>query len=653
MSFDKSFDNISKDLLEKIKDITSEKKSLYEKTVEVTEVDTSYLDRNSVESTGQLDELSDDTLRNYRKAAQAVVDTKKKGRPSAADVATKAKRTAGISRANEIMGDRSNKRQQKYQDDTNEVKNHMYFMAPNILMAHGYNSAGNTPNSQMFFKVHPEHGLVTHFKLHNPKADNYYMGEFGSSVKGWSTGDSHKHEEGDTYFIKKKDVSERKKDAELLLRKKINDYEAEQKNRALNESFDPEEVEAVLNEAQGSSNRLEKMGKKNSDFDYKKFDNKRYDKKSFDRSKRQMKDDDFREELELEESSDKLGDHTLVATRGSEDGNRYELHHKDKNSAVLIRTHKDGRPFKSSYEKHDVMWRGHPLGGKKEINHWMYNTDDKLAKFVNKGDLKEAQCSANRVEKMGKKSSDSEYKKFDNKRYDKKSFDRSKRTMKDDDFREEIELDEISLNAHVKYLKAADKDTSGKDRSKFVNKSVNKLNAYRDKQLEDSKKRDLEPIKHELKVHDLSRMDHGRAYDETQTNDDIEDGHVLKVKGGTAILMRAWPTMVSGKSKHLHSLADGHSWETIDGGKYKKSYELAKRTMKDDDFREEVEELDEVSKNTLASYISKAARKISTTSHSIGKSGYSNDRAKDVNKRISGIDLAGRKMSSKPTRMDD
>jgi hypothetical protein len=625
MSFDKSFDNISKDLLEKIKDITSDKKSLYEKTVEVTEVDTSYLDRNSVESTRQLDELSDDTLRNYRKAAQAVVDTKKKGRPSAADVATKAKRSAGISRANDIMGDRSNKKFQKYQDDTKEVRNHIHMMAPSILMAHGYSSAGNTPNSQMFFKVHPEHGLVTHFKLHSPKADNYFMGEFGSSIKGWSSADTHKHEEGDSYLQNKsRDVPERKKDAELLLRKKINDYEAEQKNRALNESFDPEEVEAVLNEAQGSSNRLEKMGKKNSDFDYKKFDNKRYDKKSFDRSKRQMKDDDFREEvedieetsiakhynymmaakykddsgkdrskylnkssqkvrdwagqqirndnmkarklkdtneeLELEESSDKLGDHTLVATRGSEDGNRYELHHKDENSAVLIRTHRDGVPHKSSYEKHDVMWRGHPLGGKKEINHWMYNTDDKLAKFVNKGDLKEAQCSSNRVEKMGKKSSDSEYKKFDNKRYDKKSFDRSKRQMKDDDFKEEVELDEARMN----------------------------------------KKQTAE------KAH------HDKLWSEFRAaNGPMPGGH-----GSVAYYMAKW-------EKH----------------------------KADNPMNEEI--LDEVSKNTLASYISKAARKISTTSHSIGKSGYSNDRAKDVNKRISGIDLAGRKMSSKPTRMDD
>ncbi len=569
---------------------------------------------NLSESVEQLDEISDDMINNYRKIAKTVVDTKKRGRPSAADTLSKEKRMRGLESAKTISGRHSDKRMNKIENDRKEVTNHMQNMAPRILMAHGYAPAGNTPKSQMFVKIHPEHGLVTHFKLHTTDYnDGYYLGEFGSSTRYGGSGDSHRPEgDADSYYKNKKDVSERKSDAELALRKKINDYESQQKNRALEESVELDsEVEAVLNEAQGSSNRLEKMGKKNSDFDYKKFDNKRYDKKSFDRSKRQMKDDDFREEvedidetsiakhynymmaakykddsgkdrskylnkssqkvrdwagqqirndnmkarklkdtneeLELEESSDKLGDHTLVATRGSEDGNRYELHHKDKNSAVLIRTHKDGRPFKSSYEKHDVMWRGHPLGGKKEINHWMYNTDDKLAKFVNKGDLKEAQCSANRVEKMGKKSSDSDYKKFDNKRYDKKSFDRSKRTMKDDDFREEVEDEEIEKS--------------------FKDKPSNKLR---------------------------------------------------------------YKAMLQTFAKH---------------GSKDAEEKLKKFNSREDSFKEEVEELDEVSKNTLASYISKAARNLSTTSHDIGRNGYTMDKAASANKRIRGIDKAAKKMN--------
>lgn len=68
------------------------------------------------------------------------------------------------------------------------------------------------------------------------------------------------------------------------------------------------------------------------------------------------------------------------------------------------------------------------------------------------------------------------------------------------------------------------------------------------------------------------------AYDASQCWDEINDGDILHVSSGViGILIKAWPTWVRGpEPEEFHRIKDGESWETIEGGKYLPSVELAK-----------------------------------------------------------------------------
>lgn len=82
------------------------------------------------------------------------------------------------------------------------------------------------------------------------------------------------------------------------------------------------------------------------------------------------------------------------------------------------------------------------------------------------------------------------------------------------------------------------------------------------------------------KVVDISKVGPESYYDETQTNDEIHDGDVVICgKGNIGILVQAWPVCVFGTIPHFHKLDKGYSWDTLDDGKYKKSYELAKQQV--------------------------------------------------------------------------
>jgi hypothetical protein len=79
------------------------------------------------------------------------------------------------------------------------------------------------------------------------------------------------------------------------------------------------------------------------------------------------------------------------------------------------------------------------------------------------------------------------------------------------------------------------------------------------------------------KVHDVRHMHDGEVYDHSQS-DEISDGDVLHMAGGrSAIMFRAWPTMVTGYSGQLHRLADGAHWDDMDDGKYKASHAEAQK----------------------------------------------------------------------------
>ena len=559
--------------------------------------------------------------------------------------------------------------------------------------------------------------------------------------------------------------------------KKADDEKAEMKAEAYSHSYNKDAVDKSIKSSR------QKIGGKEAKLIHAllkgRDGNKEETKKTFPNVKHFTKDGhpDWKkhgmgEEAEIEESSDNLGDHTLVATRGSGDGNRYELHHKDKNSAVLIRTHKDGRPFKSSYEKHDVMWMGHPLAGKKEINHWMYDTND-VAKFVNKGNLKEAQGSSNRVVPLRKNQKD-EWRPASKKdewrpasKKPRKDFDRNKRTMKDVDKideakaqspiagtrlvskhqgedghhaevrynpdyeeyqvhhykngkhmgegpvsyhgsgregredatdtakyetkkvsealepwmdgsdepaylrmakyndavakkkkakedaeqdakgggpalrtvkNEEVEsIDEISDEMKTRYLvKAWPKrgETVPAKRQPYMQKAREASDRHWDKQKKDNDAAAVQKVLDRTpKVHDLRHMSHGEVYDHTQTSDKIRDGDVLHVKGGSAIMYKAWPTMVHGDSKALHSWDTGHSWDDKDVSHYKRAVDIAK-SLKE-------ETLDELNRDTLTRYREKAQRDASQA--------YLDMDARREKKRDHGASMAAAKMSPNKT----
>ena len=79
------------------------------------------------------------------------------------------------------------------------------------------------------------------------------------------------------------------------------------------------------------------------------------------------------------------------------------------------------------------------------------------------------------------------------------------------------------------------------------------------------------------------------AYDESQTNKNIHDGDILVVdfqrtferRHSVAILIEAWPTLVSGERGQFHVLLDNNmlGWAGIDKGQYLESYEIARRIL--------------------------------------------------------------------------
>ena len=73
-------------------------------------------------------------------------------------------------------------------------------------------------------------------------------------------------------------------------------------------------------------------------------------------------------------------------------------------------------------------------------------------------------------------------------------------------------------------------------------------------------------------VHDLTSLSMSEAYDATQYCRHIEDGDVLIVEDGLAVMMKAWPTMVEGESTVFHRLADGYTFDDVfteDGDDYR------------------------------------------------------------------------------------
>ena len=153
------------------------------------------------------------------------------------------------------------------------------------------------------------------------------------------------------------------------------------------------------------------------------------------------------------------------------------------------------------------------------------------------------------------------------------------------------QVNELSDELKTRYLvKTWPKrgETIPDKRKPFVVKSREAGDRHWAKQRADSEEAEKQAVlKRTPAVHDLRHMSHGQAYDHTQTSEKIKDGDVLHVKGGAAIMMKAWPTMVHGDSKSLHSWDAGHSWDDRENAHYGRAVKLAKS------LKEGVESVDE------------------------------------------------------------
>jgi hypothetical protein len=157
---------------------------------------------------------------------------------------------------------------------------------------------------------------------------------------------------------------------------------------------------------------------------------------------------------------------------------------------------------------------------------------------------------------------------------------------------EVVQLDEISHETRGKWITATwkkhldhiddkphergNKPPMPEARKKIFNKATNDHSKESMRRYDEKRKADIQS--REPQVHDLRHMSHGEVYDHTQTNEKIKDGDVLHVKGGVAALLGAWPTMIHGTSKTLHSFKDGTDIHNFDDGVYHQTAKLAAKT---------------------------------------------------------------------------
>jgi len=137
----------------------------------------------------------------------------------------------------------------------------------------------------------------------------------------------------------------------------------------------------------------------------------------------------------------------------------------------------------------------------------------------------------------------------------------------------ESQLNELSPQLLSRYVDKAKPQALGYGYKPTNEKEYNKADKrFKGIYKAQNKIHDNTPVENP-KIHDLSHMSHDEVYNHSQTSDDIHDGDVFKVKGGHALMYKAWPTMINGKSDTLHSLKAGASFPP----RYKKSLDLIKR----------------------------------------------------------------------------
>jgi hypothetical protein len=209
------------------------------------------------EEVEEIDETTTEYRRRYQQIAKAVLDRKKKGKPSAATKAMKVRREKGMRTAGALNQKDFNKRVDAEEKEAAETEAHIVAKAPKILAAHGYQAVGQggmrEPHT-LYVKHHPEHGLITHVKLKNTDHPNhrvgYHIAKFGSST-GWQSSDDQHNAEKSRFFSRdeKPTGAARKDAAEQHFTDKLHSFETYHKAKALEESTAVNDTLDMLDEA--------------------------------------------------------------------------------------------------------------------------------------------------------------------------------------------------------------------------------------------------------------------------------------------------------------------------------------------------------------------------------------------------------------------
>ena len=381
--------------------------------------------------------------------------------------------------------------------------------------------------------------------------------------------------------------------------------------------------EAEIEEAQGSSNRVVPLGKNQKD-EWRPASKK--PRKDFDRNKRTMKDVDKIDEAKAQSP---IAGTRLVSKHQGEDGHHAEVRYSPDYEEYQVHHYKNGKHMGEG----PVSYHGGGREGREDATdtakHETNKVSEALEPWMDGSDepayLRKAKYN-DEVAKKKKAKEDAEQ--------DAKGGGPALRTVKN----EEVEsIDEISDEMKTRYLvKAWPKrgETVPAKRQPYMQKAREASDRHWDKQKKDNDAAAVQKVLDRTpKVHDLRHMSHGEVYDHTQTSDKIRDGDVLHVKGGSAIMYKAWPTMVHGDSKALHSWDTGHSWDDKDVSHYKRAVDIAK-SLKE-------ETLDELNRDTLTRYREKAQRDASQA--------YLDMDARREKKRDHGASMAAAKMSPNKT----
>lgn len=210
------------------------------------------------EEVEEIAETSTEFRGRYQRLAKAILDKKKKGRPTEVHTAMKTRRAKGMETAGKLNQKAANKRWDKAEQDEAELHDHITKKLPGILKAHGYTAVGKgglrEPHT-LYAKHHPEHGLITHVKvLHTPEGatDKHMIGrniaKFGSST-GWQSSDDHHNAETWSHRVGEKPIGERKANAEKRFTDKIRAFETYHKAKSLEESVAESDTLDMLDEA--------------------------------------------------------------------------------------------------------------------------------------------------------------------------------------------------------------------------------------------------------------------------------------------------------------------------------------------------------------------------------------------------------------------